>query len=147
MGNAATVAQGVAVAVSKHSEDDIRDAFAGLSEDARKRLEEGLGETSSGASASAPAPDKAPAKPAAEQAAGAGGEGLPEAALREAFQAIDDNKSGAIELHELSRVMKALQFELTEDELLAVFQSMDINGNGKIEYDEYMTMAGLAFAS
>eukprot|EP00929_Paragymnodinium_shiwhaense_P011658 TRINITY_DN11773_c0_g1_i1.p1 TRINITY_DN11773_c0_g1~~TRINITY_DN11773_c0_g1_i1.p1 ORF type:complete len:715 (+),score=214.13 TRINITY_DN11773_c0_g1_i1:85-2229(+) len=68
------------------------------------------------------------------------------ASLREAFDAIDENRSGAIELHELSRILKALHLHMTEDEVMAVFKCMDTNGNGRIEYEEYMTMAGLALA-
>ena len=56
--------------------------------------------------------------------------------VREAFQQLDKDGSGYIEFHELKSFLKDSGEEpLTEEEFMAVIDDLDVNKDGKIDYD------------
>merc|ERR1712066_902963 len=60
--------------------------------------------------------------------------------VRKAFNAIDVDSNGTIEASELAEVMKQIGYDMSGEDLDAVFAEMDINKNGKIEFIEYLRM-------
>jgi len=60
--------------------------------------------------------------------------------LREAFRMFDKNKDGFIDLTELKKVTALLGTTLSKDELGAFMDEADKDGNGKIDYDEFVKM-------
>lgn len=64
--------------------------------------------------------------------------------MKDAFQAWDRNKSGTIEVEELKGVMKGLNPDFPERDLDKIMRVIDTNGNGVIEYEEFVNwiMAG-----
>merc|ERR1712176_1209874 len=65
---------------------------------------------------------------------------LHNAELKEAFDAFDKDGSGAISAEELLGVMRAMGQNPTEDELLNLVLEVDVDGNGTIEFDEFISM-------
>lgn len=53
------------------------------------------------------------------------------------FTNFDKDKSGTIELSELKMVAKELGEEIPEDELQTIMGKLDINGDGKISFEEF----------
>lgn len=53
------------------------------------------------------------------------------------FNNFDKDKSGTIELSELKMVAKELGEEIPEDELQIIMGKLDINGDGKISFEEF----------
>lgn len=53
------------------------------------------------------------------------------------FNNFDKDKSGTIELSELKMVAKELGEEIPEDELQTIMGKLDINGDGKISFEEF----------
>ncbi|CAH1116262.1 unnamed protein product [Phaedon cochleariae] len=60
--------------------------------------------------------------------------------LREAFLMFDKNKDGEISKAELGRVMRFLDFRPTDNELNQMIRAADIDGNGTINFDEFLVM-------
>jgi len=60
--------------------------------------------------------------------------------LKEAFDAIDTDKSGAIEVGELKNVLVKLGVNLPDDQYAAVFASADKNQDGKLSLEEYAAL-------
>ncbi|CAF0966550.1 unnamed protein product [Adineta steineri] len=58
--------------------------------------------------------------------------------LRDTFDLFDRDKSGAISSAELKQVLIALNFEPTDNLLRRVMKEMDADGNGSIEFDEFV---------
>jgi len=65
------------------------------------------------------------------------GERDPEKELRDAFAVFDTDNSGAIDRKELKRLMKKLGQNLSEAELDAMMDEVDINGDGEISFEEF----------
>mmetsp|Transcript_24879 Transcript_24879/g.37808 ORF Transcript_24879/g.37808 Transcript_24879/m.37808 type:complete len:154 (+) Transcript_24879:95-556(+) len=67
---------------------------------------------------------------------------LPEelAEYKDAFDMFDIDKGGTIESHELQCVMARLGEVLTDKELADMMKSLDSNGDGVIDFDEFVTM-------
>jgi len=61
-----------------------------------------------------------------------------EAEMKAAFGVFDHDGSGTISLDELRRVMKSFGEILTEDELDAMIKEVDKNGDGSIDYQEFV---------
>merc|ERR1712226_82746 len=84
----------------------------------------------------------------AEGASGAGREGgamtsmveLQNAESKEAFDEFDTDGSGAISHKELLGVMRAMGQNPTEDELLNMILEVDLDGNGTIEFPEFLEL-------
>jgi len=68
------------------------------------------------------------------------GERDPEKELRDAFSVFDTDGSGSIDRKELKRLMKKLGQALTEAELDAMMDEVDLNGDGVISFEEFKTM-------
>ncbi|XP_060606890.1 calmodulin-beta-like [Ruditapes philippinarum] len=64
----------------------------------------------------------------------------PEADLREAFKVFDKDGDGFICAKELRVVMTSLGEKLTDKEVDDMLKEADINGDGKIDFDEFAAM-------
>merc|ERR1712139_61072 len=60
--------------------------------------------------------------------------------IREAFSLFDANASGMIDIRELKAAMRALGFEVKNEELKKMVQDIDGDGNGTIEFGEFLQM-------
>merc|ERR1711886_19013 len=60
--------------------------------------------------------------------------------IREAFSLFDGDASGAIDVRELKAAMRALGFEVKNDELKKMITDVDNDGNGTIEFSEFLQM-------
>jgi len=63
-----------------------------------------------------------------------------EADLREAFKLFDRNRDGYIDRKELKKVTSMLGTMLTSEELDEFMRDADVDGNGKLDYDEFVKM-------
>merc|ERR1712215_46832 len=63
-----------------------------------------------------------------------------EADLREAFKIFDRDKDGYITMKELKKVANMLGTMLTKEELEEFMAEADADGNGKLDYDEFVKM-------
>merc|ERR1712010_5465 len=60
--------------------------------------------------------------------------------IREAFTLFDSDASGAIDVRELKAAMRALGFEVKNEELKKMVSDIDNDGNGTIEFAEFLGM-------
>merc|ERR1719258_402525 len=60
--------------------------------------------------------------------------------IREAFTLFDSDASGAIDVRELKAAMRALGFEIKNEELKKMVSDVDNDGNGTIEFSEFLGM-------
>merc|ERR1712054_580036 len=60
--------------------------------------------------------------------------------IREAFSLFDSDASGAIDVRELKAAMRALGFEVKNEELKKMVSDIDGDGNGTIEFQEFLEM-------
>merc|ERR1711865_1056410 len=60
--------------------------------------------------------------------------------VREAFGLFDNDASGAIDVRELKAAMRALGFEIKNEELKKMVSDVDGDGNGTIEFSEFLEM-------
>ena len=58
--------------------------------------------------------------------------------LRDQFQAIDKDGTGMIHASELTEVLKNKGTNLADDEVEQIIQEVDVYGNGKINYSEFL---------
>merc|ERR1712216_791144 len=58
--------------------------------------------------------------------------------IREAFSLFDSDASGAIDVRELKAAMRALGFEVKNEELKKMVSDVDNDGNGTIEFVEFL---------
>merc|ERR1712130_811582 len=63
-----------------------------------------------------------------------------ESDLREAFKIFDRDKDGYIDMKELKKVACMLGAMLTKDEVDEFMREADVDGNGKLDYDEFVKM-------
>eukprot|EP00092_Neocalanus_flemingeri_P045720 GFUD01051232.1.p1 GENE.GFUD01051232.1~~GFUD01051232.1.p1 ORF type:complete len:150 (+),score=69.01 GFUD01051232.1:37-486(+) len=63
-----------------------------------------------------------------------------EAELREAFKIFDRDKDGFISMKELKKVTSMLGTVLTKEEIDEFMAEADVDGNGKLDYDEFVKM-------
>eukprot|EP01123_Difflugia_compressa_P011852 TRINITY_DN4865_c0_g2_i1.p1 TRINITY_DN4865_c0_g2~~TRINITY_DN4865_c0_g2_i1.p1 ORF type:complete len:150 (+),score=44.91 TRINITY_DN4865_c0_g2_i1:149-598(+) len=57
-----------------------------------------------------------------------------------AFKVFDEDGNGTINIDELRKVMKKLGEKVTEDQLKEMIKAADINGDGLIDYHEFVKM-------
>ena len=62
---------------------------------------------------------------------------ISEEEMKKAFEYIDEDKNGKIELKELSRMCKELKKSVPNRKLVEIFKSADLNGDGFIDYIEF----------
>lgn len=55
-----------------------------------------------------------------------------------AFRAIDTKKEGRLDIGELQRLMAATGCALTDQELKEIFGELDEDGNGKVDFYEFV---------
>merc|ERR1712072_179090 len=60
--------------------------------------------------------------------------------IREAFSLFDGDQSGAIDVRELKAAMRALGFEVKNEELKKMVSDVENDGNGTIEFAEFLEM-------
>eukprot|EP00658_Telonema_sp_P-2_P080046 TRINITY_DN788_c0_g1_i10.p1 TRINITY_DN788_c0_g1~~TRINITY_DN788_c0_g1_i10.p1 ORF type:complete len:159 (+),score=83.41 TRINITY_DN788_c0_g1_i10:169-645(+) len=60
-----------------------------------------------------------------------------EMCIRDRF---DADHSGAIDIRELKAAMRALGFQVKKEELRKLVQDIDIDGNGEIDFQEFLEM-------
>merc|ERR1711988_1905337 len=60
--------------------------------------------------------------------------------IREAFSLFDSDASGAIDVRELKAAMRALGFEVKNEGLKKMVTDVDNDGNGTIEFAEFLMM-------
>merc|ERR1711990_1184603 len=60
--------------------------------------------------------------------------------IREAFNLFDGDQSGMIDVRELKAAMRALGFEVKNEELKKMAADIDGDGNGTIEFGEFLQM-------
>merc|ERR1711966_461455 len=60
--------------------------------------------------------------------------------IREAFNLFDADNSGAIDIRELKAAIRALGFEVKKEELKKMISDIDNDGNGSIEFQEFLEM-------
>merc|ERR1712057_81498 len=60
--------------------------------------------------------------------------------IREAFGLFDADASGMIDVRELKAAMRALGFEVKNEELKKMVADVDNDGNGTIEFAEFLQM-------
>merc|ERR1711898_53799 len=60
--------------------------------------------------------------------------------IREAFSLFDSDASGMIDVRELKAAMRALGFEVKNEELKKMVTDIDNDGNGTIEFSEFLMM-------
>merc|ERR1711865_677631 len=60
--------------------------------------------------------------------------------VREVFGLFDADNSGAIDCRELKGAMRALGFEVSNEELTKMVTDIDTDGNGSVEFKEFMGM-------
>lgn len=62
------------------------------------------------------------------------------AEFREAFGLFDKNGDGTISSNELGTIMRSLGQNPTESELQDMINEVDVDGNGTIDFDEFLNM-------
>jgi Ca2+-binding EF-hand superfamily protein len=60
--------------------------------------------------------------------------------LRDAFNMFDADRSGFIDRDEVRALMKKLAQTLTEDEISAIMEEVDTDGDGEISFEEFRAM-------
>ena len=59
---------------------------------------------------------------------------------KEAFQIFDKDGSGSIDVYELRRVFRSLGKNLTRQEVQDLFDEVDTDGSGGIEFEEFLQL-------
>ena len=60
--------------------------------------------------------------------------------MREAFKIFDRDNNGYIDLRELKTVITRMGEPFTDEEAEEIFKAADLNGDGKLDYDEFVHM-------
>ncbi|MBZ3878888.1 Calcium-binding protein 8 [Sciurus carolinensis] len=64
------------------------------------------------------------------------------AEIREAFRVLDRDGNGFISKQELGMAMRSLGYMPSEVELAIIMQRLDMDGDGQVDFDEFMTILG-----
>jgi EF-hand domain pair len=67
--------------------------------------------------------------------------------MRQLFRYCDKDGSGSIDKEELGSVMHELGRDLSPDELTTLMNQLDVDGNGDIDFDEFLEGMGKWFLS
>ena len=68
------------------------------------------------------------------------GERDPDAEMHKAFQVFDEDNSGAITVRKLRRIAKELGEDVHDDELMAMIEEFDVDGDGVIDKKEFLAI-------
>lgn len=60
--------------------------------------------------------------------------------LREVFACFDRDSSGAVTTAELAHMLKSINKNYTEEQLKNIIRKFDVNGDGQIDFDEFLTI-------
>ncbi|KAG6543061.1 hypothetical protein Mapa_015557 [Marchantia paleacea] len=63
-----------------------------------------------------------------------------EGEMRRVFEKLDENNDGVICSDELKRFMEKLGFEMSEEDLLTMVKTVDDNGDGTVDFDEFYSL-------
>jgi len=66
------------------------------------------------------------------------------AEFKEAFEIFDQDGDGSITTVELGRVMQSLGIEMTQTELVDMINDVDADGNGSIDFPEFVALMSKA---
>ncbi|KAA0171963.1 hypothetical protein FNF28_00280 [Cafeteria roenbergensis] len=69
-----------------------------------------------------------------------------EAAAAKAFEVLDTKAEGFVPFPELRRALTALDAKLTDREIAELLRDADTDKDGRINYDEFMTLMGVRSA-
>ena len=58
--------------------------------------------------------------------------------MKELYSRIDKDNSGGLDLKEVLLFMKALTDDLSEENITAIFENLDIDLSGTIDFEEFM---------
>ena len=61
--------------------------------------------------------------------------------LREAFELFDADKKGAIDLHELKVLMRALGFPVKKNDVLKHVHNVDPHNEGTVKFEKFMDLS------
>ncbi|KAJ7518238.1 hypothetical protein O6H91_21G060600 [Diphasiastrum complanatum] len=67
--------------------------------------------------------------------------------LHAVFDTFDENRDGQISIEELRRSMARLGLNVTEEELVAMMAAVDKNGNGFLEFEEFLSLYKTIYAN
>ncbi|XP_061608780.1 calcium-binding protein 8-like isoform X3 [Phyllopteryx taeniolatus] len=62
--------------------------------------------------------------------------------IREAFRVLDRDGNGFISKQELGMAMRSLGYMPSEVELAIIMQRLDMDGDGQVDFEEFMTILG-----
>ncbi|XP_051127407.1 caltractin-like [Andrographis paniculata] len=65
--------------------------------------------------------------------------------IKEAFELFDTDQSGTIDAKELNVAMRALGFEMSEEEITQMIAEVDKDGSGSIDFEEFCHMMTAKF--
>ena len=65
-----------------------------------------------------------------------GGKGI--LGLARQFKIFDDNRSGTLDLPELTKAIKDFRVDLSNNEIKVLFNLVDVDGSGEVSYDEFL---------
>ncbi|KAM9750629.1 calcium-binding protein 7 [Dama dama] len=68
--------------------------------------------------------------------------GSPEGEIREAFKVFDRDGNGFISKQELGTAMRSLGYMPNEVELEVIIQRLDMDGDGQVDFEEFVTLLG-----
>ncbi|CAF4587624.1 unnamed protein product, partial [Rotaria sp. Silwood1] len=60
--------------------------------------------------------------------------------ILKAFKLFDDDETGKISLKKLRRIAREIGDNVNEEELKAMIDEFDLDGDGEINFDEFMAM-------
>ena len=66
-----------------------------------------------------------------------------ESELREAFEAADYNRSGKIDLSDVSIMLKNMDKTLSGNDIEAIMTSLDLDGSGFVSWEEFKRIFGM----
>ncbi|KAJ0395951.1 hypothetical protein P43SY_003311 [Pythium insidiosum] len=61
--------------------------------------------------------------------------------LKEAFDLFDAEKNGSLDYHELKVLMRALGFQVSKKEVLALVEDVDVQRSGRVDFNDYMEIS------
>ncbi|EDO45847.1 predicted protein, partial [Nematostella vectensis] len=58
--------------------------------------------------------------------------------FKEVFDLFDSNGGGTIDAEELDLALRSVDIQLTQEEIVEVLMAMDKDGNGEIDFGEFL---------